>query len=69
MHDILFRFEPNVRFCLHGSVKERKVRFTDISPLGAALMHADGQTDRQTRTDMMKITGALLEYPKPSKTE
>ena len=50
MHDILFRFEPNVRFCLHGSVKERKVRFTDISPLGAALMHADGQTDRQERT-------------------
>jgi hypothetical protein len=41
----------------------------DICPLGAALMLADEQRDRHTRTDMTKTAGAFLEYPKPSKIE
>ena len=49
MDDIPFRFKPIVGFCLHKFVKVRKVKFMDIRPLGAALMHADGQTDRHTK--------------------
>jgi hypothetical protein len=50
MHDIFVRFKPNVGFFLHSFVKVRKVKLTDICPLGAALMHADGQTDSRERT-------------------
>jgi hypothetical protein len=51
MQDILVRFQPNVGFCLHIFVKVRKVKFTDIRPLGAALMHGDVQADRRNRND------------------
>jgi len=74
MYDILLRFKPDVSFCLHSFVKVREVKLTDICPLGAALMCKGGQTyiqtDRQTDTKGHdEDNRALLEYPKPSKTE
>jgi len=52
------RFETNLNFLDRFFKKTPVPIFTEILPVGAAMMLADRQTDRQTkvRTDMMKDT-------------